>query len=453
MIKNTEWMTYSEYLPVELIQAEEEGKEVTVYKKQVADILKLPEYAKEREEKAYQLLAEIETLPVKEAYVYKEPNELEEIRKLRKIQNVQKFTVPKELLFDKVYGAWTGRCAGCLLGQPIEGWYRERIRGFLLDTDNYPVKHFLSSDVPQDIIDRYQVSNNGENAFCDHITHWINNVTIMTEDDDTNYTALGLKVLEEYGYDFTSDDVAWTWITSLPMGHVSTSERVAYRNIGNLIEPPRCGWWKNPYREWIGAQIRADIFGYVSPGDPELAASLAWKDARISHVKNGIYGEMFVAAMLAAAYGVQEPDKILEAGIEQIPATSRLYNALKQVMEGYRSGMALGDAIEKLHNQFDETNSHDWCHTISNAVVVAISLLYGGLDFEKSLGIAMECGFDTDCNGATIGSVVGLAVGYKGIPDHWKTPVGDILRTGVSGFHQIRIKELVDRTIAVIHNR
>ena len=141
MIKNTELMTYSEYLPVELIQAEEEGKEVTVYKKQVADILKLPEYAKEREEKAYQLLAEIETLPVKEAYVYKEPNELEEIRKLRKIQNVQKFTVPKELLFDKVYGAWTGRCAGCLLGQPIEGWYRERIRGFLLDTDNYPVKH------------------------------------------------------------------------------------------------------------------------------------------------------------------------------------------------------------------------------------------------------------------------------------------------------------------------
>ena len=218
-------------------------------------------------------MAEIETLPVKEAYVYKEPNELEEIRKLRKIQNVQKFTVPKELLFDKVYGAWTGRCAGCLLEQPIEGWYRERIRGFLLDTDNYPVKHFLSSDVPQDIIDRYQVSNNGENAFCDHITHWINNVTIMTEDDDTNYTALGLKVLEEYGYDFTSDDVAWTWITSLPMGHVSTSERVAYRNIGNLIEPPRCGWWKNPYREWIGAQIRADIFGYVSgASDPRYDA-------------------------------------------------------------------------------------------------------------------------------------------------------------------------------------
>ena len=450
MIKNTEWMTYAEYLPVELIQSEEEGKDVSAYKEPAAEILKLPEYTKEREEKAYRLLEEIEALPVRETCPHQEPDELEEIQKLREKIRPQKWIVPKEQLFDKIYGAWVGRCAGCLLGQPIEGWHRDRIRGFLADTDNYPVRHFLSSDVPREIIDKYQVSNDGENAFCDNITHWINNVTMMTEDDDTNYTALGLKVLEEYGYEFTSDDVAWTWITSLPMGHVSTSERVAYRNIGNLIEAPRCGWWKNPYREWIGAQIRADIFGYVCPGDPERAASLAWKDARISHVKNGIYGEMFVAAMLAAAYAVREPEKILEAGTAQIPVTSRLYSALEQVRKDYRMGVGLGDAIEKLHNQFDETSSHDWCHTISNAVVVALSLLYGELDFEKSLGIAMECGFDTDCNGATVGSIVGLAAGFERIPDHWKEPVGDSLKTGVSGFHQISIRELVDRTMAVI---
>ena len=82
----------------------------------------------------------------------------------------------------------------------------------------------------------------------------------MTEDDDTNYTVIGLKMMEIYGKEFTSDHVASVWMDSLPIVHVSTAERVAYRNIVNLIEPPRSGWWKNPYREWIGAQIRGDIF-------------------------------------------------------------------------------------------------------------------------------------------------------------------------------------------------
>lgn len=96
----------------------------------------------------------------------------------------------------------------------------------------------------------------------------------MPEDDDTNYTVIGLKTLEIYGKDFTSDQIAWMWLTSLAMGHVSTAERVAYRNIGNLVPTSKSGWWKNPYREWIGAQIRADIFGYVCPGDPKKAADM-----------------------------------------------------------------------------------------------------------------------------------------------------------------------------------
>jgi ADP-ribosylglycohydrolase len=343
-----------------------------------------------------------------------------------------------------------GRCSGCLLGQPIEGWRQKRIEGYLRDTDNYPVRRYFSSDQPQEIIERYQISNNGENAFCDDITHWINNITIMPEDDDTNYTVVGLKVLEKHGFNFTSDHIAEMWLTSLPMGHVSTAERVAYRNIGNLVEPPRSGWWKNPYREWIGAQIRADIFGYVCPGDPEKAAALAWRDARISHVKNGIYGEMFVAAMLASAFSISDPTSIIRAGLSEIPKTSRLYRKVVQILERFEQGISFEDALEQLHNEYDERQSHIWCHTITNAVVVAIALLYGGMDFEKSIGLAMLCGFDTDCNGATVGSILGLVNGYDALPDQWTKPVGSLLRTGVSGFAQISIRELAERTFALV---
>lgn len=453
MIENTVWMTYAEYLPVELRQSEEEGREIGKYRERVERIAQMAgtkESFDLREKLAWNILEEMEREPVKAGYPYQEPDELEEIRQLLDENRGKKYMVNQETIKDKVLGAWMGRCIGCLLGQPVEGWKRERIVGFLKDTDNYPVKRFMSSAVGQDIVTRYQVSDNGENAFCDTVTHWINNITDLPEDDDTNYTVIGLKVLENHGRGFNSEQMAQMWITSLPMGHVSTSERVAYRNIGNLIDAPKCGWWKNPYREWIGAQIRADIFGYVCPGDPKEAAGMAWRDGRISHVKNGIYGEMYIAAMLAAAYEEHDLTELIETALGQIPCTSRLYEEIRRIVGDHKSGVSLDKALNVLHGKFREEDSHDWCHTITNAAAVTIALLYGEGDFTKALGIAMECGYDTDCNGATVGSVMGLLVGAQGIPQSWKSGLTGILRTGVSGFHQVSIEELAERTCRLI---
>lgn len=450
MIEDNRWLTYVEYLPVEMIQSREEGRDISQFQEEIEMILNNSQQPGEAEKAAYDVLDRIEKIPVNPGYPYQEPNEIENIRRLRDASGGKTYSVSKSDMEDKIHGAWMGRCIGCLLGQPIEGWNQKRIEGFLKDTGNYPVKTYLSSDQPQEIIERYNVSNDGENAFCDTITHWINNIDIMPEDDDTNYTVIGLKVLEAYGKQFTSDHIAGMWLDSLPMWHVSTAERVAYKNIVNLVEPPRSGWWKNPYREWIGAQIRADIYGYVCPGNPQLAAELAWKDARISHTKNGIYGAMFVAAMLAAAYSLDSPDEIISAGLSEIPSTSRLYERVKEVIGFYSSGKTFEEVNEWLHRNYDETNSHDWCHTITNALVVAIALLYGKGDFEKSIGIAMLCGFDTDCNGATVGSITGLVNGYSDLPENWIAPVGDLLNTGVSRFATVSISEMTKRTLKII---
>jgi len=138
MIENTVWMTYSEYLPIELRQSAEEGKEVEKYRARVEQITGMTgdrETFAIREKLALNLLEEIEGEPVKAEYPYKEPDKLDEIRQLLTGDSDKRYPVGRERIKDKVLGAWTGRCIGCLLGQPIEGWKRERIVGFLKDTD------------------------------------------------------------------------------------------------------------------------------------------------------------------------------------------------------------------------------------------------------------------------------------------------------------------------------
>jgi len=249
-------------------------------------------------------------------------------------------------------------------------------------------------------------------------------------------------LLERKGAGFTPADVAHFWLSYIPLLNTCTAERIAYRNLANGLGPPASAGFRNPYREWIGAQIRADFFGYAAAGDPPLAAELAWRDASISHVKNGIYGEMWAAAMIAAALVTDDLPTIIEAGLGQVPRTSRLHEAVRDVLAWHAGGLGYDDAVARLHQRWDEKNGHHWCHTISNAQVVAIGLLWGEGDYGRSICRAVQPCFDTDCNGATVGSILGAIHGSAALPQKWTGMIHNKLRTAV------RENELLDLTNA-----
>ena len=443
----------SSLVPLELRQCALEGLDASAVAAQLARLSVSDLPAGEREALAAAVFDGLAEAPVLPDHPYDEPNDLPAILAARPAHGrglaYDVSGSSDDALRDRILGAWLGRCAGCLLGQPVEFWHRERLNGLLRETGNYPASRYLSSDIPGDLRQKYGVTDRGWNYGVGTM-HWVNNIPHMPEDDDINYTALALKLLEQRGGAFSGDDVALLWLTDLPALHTFTAERIAYRNVLNGVFPPRSGAFRNPCREWIGAQIRGDLFGYVHPGRPEAAAAMAWRDATVSHTKNGVYGELFVSAMLSAAAAGCNAEEIVACGLSQIPEHCRLAGAVRQVVGWKGQGVHWEDAVERIHGQFDEKNPFDSLYVVPNAMVVCLGIVYGELDFTKSLGIALAGSFDKDCNCATVGSVVGMALGAPALPKRWTEPLNDRVKTGIDGLHDVRISELADRTVAVM---
>jgi ADP-ribosylglycohydrolase len=415
----------------ELREKEEEASDVSFFKEFDIETL--------RDDLLEILYVDLLKLKPSDSFSYIEPSTLEEIKKYRP-EGPRRLDInlSDEDLKDKILGGIFGRCAGCLLGKPVEGWTKEEIEKYLnlagLKELDYYFPYIESDEEPFNRIKQ--------------VRNWTaGNIDRMVRDDDIDYTILGLHILENYGEDFTTDDIAREWLTHLPYLLVYTAERIAYRNLVNGIKPPKTATFMNPYREWIGAQIRADIFGYINPGYPEKAGEFAFRDASLSHTKNGIYGEMFISATIASAFAVGNVESAIEIGLTEIPKTSRLYEAINKVIDWCRRERNWKNVWSKVMEQY---GGYHPVHTINNACFVVLSLILSGGDFEKAITTSVMCGFDTDCNGATSGSIMGVLLGYKNLPRRWIEPLNDIVESIVTGFEKTRISDLGERIFRLI---
>ena len=434
-----EWELYSKSLQYEYMQCVEEGLDVKKYKSLFDAVIAMPadEYKEKMADVLFELVSNAKTV---EGYPYLEPSDLDEIFALCKEYPLQAKTLSEEELREKIRGAWYGRICGCLLGKPVEGVSCDDLKWLLQKTNNYPMTgYILKSTLTEEMFEgchgRLQ-----EKGYADVIE-------CAPVDDDTNYVALAQVLIRKFGRDFRPGHVARIWMERQGKNAYCTAERIAFCNFIRGITPPYSAMHKNSYREWIGAQIRGDYFGYINPGDPRTAADMAWRDASISHVKNGIYGEMFAAAMIACAAVTDHIEDIILGGLAQVPVTSRLYEKIMQILDDYHNGVGFYEAIEKLKTEYDPGNSHGWTHTIPNAAIVTLALLHGEGDFGKSVCRAVEVGYDTDCNGATVGSIIGIRNGFSGIDEVWTKPVNGKLDTSIFGVGVLDIDKAVERTM------
>ncbi|MFF8014808.1 ADP-ribosylglycohydrolase family protein [Streptomyces sp. NPDC007929] len=307
-------------------------------------------------------------------------------------------------LSDRILGGWTGRIAGNMLGKPVEQgdvWTRARIDRYLEGASALPLTDYL----PEPVSERDGAELRPEWRQCVR-----GRIHGSCRDDDVDYAILGLDLLETHGFGFSTEQVGELWLLRLPYLQTFTAERAAYRNLASGLRPPLTATYDNPYQEWIGALIRADVHGWTSPGDPRRAALLARRDAVLSHTGNGVYGAMWAAALIAAAFTAPTVRRAVDEALAVIPASSRLARAVRRVVSLHDTRMSWEDTLTTVA---EETAGMGWIHTVPNAAVLT----------------------------------AGVFGGAGAIADQWKAPLEDTVRSAVFGFDGVRISELAQRTL------
>jgi ADP-ribosylglycohydrolase len=293
---------------------------------------------------------------------------------------MSKIVISAKEFQDKVYGCWWGKNIGGTLGGPYEGPLHTHALEFY------------------DPIPKAAQAN-----------------------DDLDLQLVWLQMLEEQGLDPALPHFADYW-NKYAARYPWDEYGFFMRNYHRGLRPPVAGCFENSYIDGMGSPIRSEIWAVLHAGDPQAAARMAWKDSAVDHAGGeGAHGEMFWAALQAAAFVEGDPMTLINIGLSMIPTSSRVAQAIREAIYSHQTGVNWGRARERMHKWFGHVHP---CQSPINHGFTIIGWLYGK-DFGDRLCKAVNCGYDTDCTGATLGATLGIINGMKGIPAKWSKPVGD----------------------------
>lgn len=283
----------------------------------------------------------------------------------------------KDILRDKIYGGWFGKCLGGAVGMPYEG-------------------------VP------YTVDLT-ENSI--HLSNVPN--------DDLELQLVWLEALRSHGTALRSADLGKIWQKRIPGGCDEYS--IALYNLAHGITPPASGWKNNFFADGMGATIRSEIWALVFAGRPDAAGFFAMQDAQVDHWGDGVRGEVFMATAEAHVCQYSDTEKALRYALERTERGSRLCRTLERVFALYDSGA--GDEEARNDLLLREQRTANFTDCVMNLAFAVHSLLRGRGDFLKTVLEAVSFGRDTDCTAATCGAFLGIARGMEAFPDKWRGAV------------------------------
>jgi hypothetical protein len=252
--------------------------------------------------------------------------------------------------------------------------------------------------------------------------------------DDLYVELTFVRTLEQYGLEVPIRQAGIDFANSgYPLWHANHAGR---DNLRSGIAPPDSGHPKfNAHADDIDYQIEADFSGLVAPGMPNVAIELGEKFGRLMNYGDGVYGGQFVGGMYAAAFFEDDPVKIVEAGLACIPAQSQYAECIRDVLAWYRDEPTTWektwqriDAKYQRNPAYRRFSCDKGAFNIDakiNGAYIAMGLLYGQRDLEKTIVVSIRCGQDSDCNPSNAAGVLFTTVGRKRLPDRFTSAIDE----------------------------
>jgi len=395
------------------------------------------------------LAARIDAAPFRDDWAFHEPNDYAGILAEQSLDGFSPYgaTAAQERSFaEKARSGFLGSVAGCILGKPVEiSPTLDELRTALTRIGDWPLDDYIS--------ERIHTHGGLRNLHPDAPASVRENIRFVTSDDDINYTLLGMMVLERHGRDFTKPELKRMWLENIPLGYTWGPERgfLAKQALAmGIDDDPGMDLESlpdsmNPGSEQCGAMIRADSYGYVAPGRPDIASALAWRDASMTHRGNGIYGAMFAAAAIAAAFTAEDPLEIFETALRYVPRRSRFYAIVADSLIQVRAADDWLDGYSRIHGRYGQ---YGHCKVFQESGTLINTLRFAN-DVGDGICKQVSQGNDTDSYGATAGAILGVYFGPGNLEERWLQPFNDRIETRLAGFYELSLSATADRIAAL----
>lgn len=294
---------------------------------------------------------------------------------------------------DKVRGGWAGQMIGVTYGAPTEFHYMQKI--------NEEPRNWKPEEL-KGVLDQ----------------------------DDLYVEMTFAGVMDRVGLDATTEQYGEAFKDS--KYHLWAANMAARRALRRGVKAPMSGHPDyNLHSNDIDFQIESDFIGLMCPGLPQTAARYAERVGHVMNYGDGVYGGVFFGAMYSTAFFEKDPRKVVEAGVAALPAQSVYAQTIRDVLKWSAENPDWKKTWQLIEDKWDKDDSCPFGSLLPfnidasiNGAYVALGLLYGGGDFEKTMDVSMRAGQDSDCNPSSAAGILGVMLGYKAIPPKWTAPLG-----------------------------